>query len=450
MVSSADTLRAELGSTCARWRQLDPVRDAELAVDGVLPKLLCEPDSVEELAEVLKLADRNGLAVIPRGGGSRMGLGLPPRSADLLLSTCRLNRLVEYEPADLTVTVEAGLGLDELQRRLAAEGQFLALDPPKAEQTTVGGMVASNAGGPIRLQYGSARDLVIGTRVANPDGVLTRSGGRVVKNVAGYDLNKLYTGSLGTLGVIVELSFKLHPLPQSMATVLATFDDLDAADHVVKRLMRSPLSPTAIEVLNATAAAGIAQTGLAVPARGCALAVLVSGFEKAVSRVTQEIGGLCREGGRVELRAPMEENQQVWTNIRGLADSSQPSRPLLKISVPPARTLEVFQEFRSEVESRGSGAALLAHAATGLIYESFEPCQWAERDLDELAALVSRLRSLVAQREGSLVVESCPTTLKQRVDVWGEVGPPIELMRSLKKQLDPRGSLNPGRYVGGI
>src|SRR5215213_7653709 len=221
MVVDTRSLAAQLGSRCASWRALDPASDAALAVDGLLPPLWCEPASAAEVGAVLELANASGAAVLPRGGGSRMGLGQPPRAADLLLSTQGLNQVIEYEPADLTITVEAGLGLDELQALLNSRGQFLALDPPSQAVATVGGLVASNASGPLRLQYGSARDIVIG--IANSNGVLTKAGGRVVKNVAGYDLNKLYTGSLGTLGVIVELSLKLHPLPERRATVLAGF-----------------------------------------------------------------------------------------------------------------------------------------------------------------------------------------------------------------------------------
>ena len=443
------TLAADLGSVCANWRELDPSRDANLAIDGLLPPLWCQPGSPEELAAVLELANRCGAAVIPRGGGTRMSLGCPPRAADLLLSTRGLTRLVEYEPADLTVTVEAGLGLSELQERLGADGQFLALDPPTADRATIGGVVASNASGPLRLRYGSARDLVIGTRVANADGLLTKAGGRVVKNVAGYDLNKLYTGSLGTLGVIVELSFKLHPLPQSRATVLATFDDLDAAAAVVARVMRSPLGPAALEVVTSAGEEAL-PSSLPVTGRGCALAVLVAGFEKAVARVTQEIGDLCRERGQVEVRADDQDARGLWALLRDVADGSDPGRPVLKLAVPPAHSVEALARLRSVLERPRLPAMLVAHAGVGLVYARLEQRDWSDPELERLAAAVSEARSFAVEREGSLVVESCPPGLKDRVDVWGEIGPALKLMRSLKEKLDPRGTLNPGRYVGGI
>lgn len=441
-------LAAELGQVSGNWRELGPTDDAELAVDGCMPAVWCEPATADELAAVLGLANERGAAVLPRGGGSRMGLGCPPRAADLLLSTRGLNRVIEYEPADLTVTVEAGLGFAELQARLNAEGQFLALDPPSAARATIGGIVASNASGPLRLQYGSARDLVIGTRVANPDGVLTKAGGRVVKNVAGYDLNKLYTGSLGTLGVIVELSFKLHPLPRSRGTVLATFERPEAAAALVTRVMRSPLGPAAMEVLNGAAADALGRA-FSVPPGGCALAVLVGGFDRAVERVTVEIAGYCREGGRAET---LDEagGEPLWEGIRGLADASDPARPLLKLAVPPAASVAAFERLRSLAQGRGFAPLLVAHAGVGLVYARLERREWSEADLESLAALAGEARAFARAQGGSLVVESCPRGLKERIDVWGEIGPPLRLMRALKEQLDPRGTLNPGRYVGGI
>lgn len=442
-------LARDLGSVCGNWRELDPETDAHLSVDGKLPPLWCEPSTPEELAAVLKLAGDAGAAVIPRGGGTRLQVGAPPRAADLLLSTRGLQQIIEYEPADLTVTVQAGMVLGELQARLNAEGQFLALDPPSAAGATIGGVVASNASGPLRLAYGSARDLVIGCRVASPDGVLTKAGGRVVKNVAGYDLNKLYTGSFGTLGVIVELSFKLHPLPQRLGTVVAVFDDLDAADAVVKRVMRSPLNPSALEVLSPSAGAAVG-LDTAIPAGGCALVSLVGGFEKAVERVTREIAEYGRERGRAEIRGDDEPTGRLWGQIRALTDASDPQQPVVKIAVPPARSLEVVRTLESAAASQGLQVSVLAHAGVGLVYGRFERRAWDEAALDRLAALVREVRQAAREREGSLVVESCPLALKSAVDVWGEIGPSLRLMRALKEQLDPGHVLNPGRFVGGI
>jgi glycolate oxidase FAD binding subunit len=373
---------------------------------------------------------------------------MPPRSADLLLSTRKLNRIIEYEPADLTVTVESGLVLGELQQRLGVEGQLLALDPPNADRQTIGGVVASNASGPLRLQYGSARDLVIGTRVANTDGALTKAGGRVVKNVAGYDLNKLYTGSLGTLGMIVELSFKLHPLPQRRGAVLASFAELQDVATVVQRIMRSPLGPMSLAVLDPAAADVLAIPD--PPTGGGVLLVQVGGFEQAVERVTKEIADYCRPDGRAAVVADEGEVAKIWSAVRELPDATDANQPVLKVAVPPARSLELLSRMKTALQTSGLEAWLLAYAGTGLVYARFAATDWDDPQLDRLATLVREIRAIAVEREGSLVIETGPVGLKQRVDAWGEIGPPLRLMRALKEKLDPTGTLNPGRYVGGI
>ncbi|HET6317935.1 MAG TPA: FAD-binding oxidoreductase, partial [Chloroflexota bacterium] len=223
-----------------------------LSIDGMTPATHATPDTAEELAQALRAADEAGQAVAPVGGGTQLELGMPPRRVDVALHTGGLNRIVEYEPADLTMTVEAGMQFRDLQAALGKHGQFLALDPAVEPHATIGGIIATNASGPLRFSYGSARDLVIGTRVANADGTVTRAGGRVVKNVAGYDLNKLHIGALGTLGIIVELSFKLAPIPPSLATVVGQFSTLQGVADAVGAVLHSPLSPLAIEVLGDT------------------------------------------------------------------------------------------------------------------------------------------------------------------------------------------------------
>src|SRR5581483_8682706 len=195
----------------------------DYTIDGVLPRLMVTPPTINDLAQVIALANEHNLTVAARGGGSSMNLGGLPDRIDVLIETNKLTALLEHESPDLTCHVEAGITLADLQARLAAKGQRLALDPPNAQQATIGGLLASNASGPKRLRYGAARDLVIGLRVVQANGEIASSGGRVVKNVAGYDLNKLYIGSLGTLGIIVEANFKLHPLPAAERTLLLTY-----------------------------------------------------------------------------------------------------------------------------------------------------------------------------------------------------------------------------------
>ena len=216
MSISTQSLQSALEPLVGDW--VHAATDAD-SVAGIQPQVVVEPANETEIAAVLAFANKNGLRVLVRGGGTQLDMGLPPRGGDILLSTARLNRIVEHVPGDLVVIAEAGLPLATLQEALAKTNQWLALDPDLAPEATIGGLVATNATGPRRLRYGGVRDQIIGIHVVLPDGTIAKGGGKVVKNVAGYDLPKLFTGAMGTLGVIVSATFRLYPLPVASRTM---------------------------------------------------------------------------------------------------------------------------------------------------------------------------------------------------------------------------------------
>jgi glycolate oxidase FAD binding subunit len=404
----------------------------DLEIDGVAVRQRSTPSSVDELAAALKAADDGGQAVAAVGGGTQLDLGMPPTRLDLVLETIHLDRVVEYEPADLTVTVEAGIRFSALQRVLHEAGQFLALDPPVSESATIGGLIATNVSGPLRLAYGTARDLVIGTRVANADGTLTRSGGRVVKNVAGYDLNKLYIGSLGTLGVIVELSFKLAPVPPAAATLAGQFSELSSARALLGTVVRSALAPLAIELLGPGAAMAC---GLS---HGNVVIFRLGGYAEAVDRQVRDLSALITQHGGV--RAEAHEN--LWEDLARMRVAAQHRDVVLKAAAPLAEStalVEILERGLSDLQPH-----VWAHAGNGVAYAACDALASAD-SLGQLRRDVTALGS-----NASLVVQRCPTELKRVVDVWGDPGSSIALMRALKTKLDPKGTLNPGRYVGGI
>ena len=442
-----DTLQRDLEGVVSEVRPLGPADDG-YAVDGVRPRLVCTPGSVEELAGVVRAADVARAAVVPRGGGTRMVLGAPPRAADLVALTERLDEIVEYEPADLTVTVQAGLTLGALQERLRAEGQFLALDPAAADRATIGGIIATNASGPLRLLYGSTRDLVIGTRVVNADGIVSKAGGRVVKNVAGYDLNKLYIGSLGTVGIVVELSFKLHPLPQSQGMLVAAFRSAADAGAAVATIVRSPLGVAAIELLDASAAASVRPVA-PVSDGGCLLVVAATGFEKAVDRQLRDLREICSAAEVEDIRSDGAV-EGLWSALRELADPSEEGVALLKAAVPPARSTATLDSLRRLSDEAGFGPTIQARAGSGVVYLKLHPEAWDAEGYGRLAGLVERARAFARGEGGSLVVEACPAEAKAGLDVWGDPGNALPVMRALKEKLDPNGTLNPGRFVGGL
>jgi glycolate oxidase FAD binding subunit len=389
-----------------------------LSIDGVSPSTVVSPSSAEELAAHLKDADAAGQKVLPVGGGTQLDLGMPPARVDVLLETTALNRIVEYEPADLTVTVEAGMRFAELQRILGEQGQLLALDPPLEAGATIGGAIATNASGPLRFAHGSARDLVIGTRVANPDGTITHAGGRVVKNVAGYDLNKLYIGSLGTLAVLVELSFKLAPVPPATATLNGTFDALESTRAVLDDVVRSPLSPLAIELLGSRQ-----------------VVFRVGGYPQAVERQVRDLSALIeRHGG--------QPRDSAWEDLQRSRVEARRRDVVLKAAAPISTSTALVDILERALADLNP--TVWAHAGNGVAYAACD----APAGVD---ALVRARRDVTALgNNASLVIERCPTPLKAAIDVWGDPGASLSLMRAIKAKLDPKSTLNPGRYVGGI
>ncbi len=232
----------ELASACAHVR---PAGDGD-AVGGRPARFVAEPASTAEASALLRAAAGLDLSVLPRGSATRLSWGDPPHGCDLIVSTRQLDQVIEHAAGDLVVTVQAGVALDALQQRLAAEDQRLALDPPGG--ASVGGLIATNATGPLRFRYGAPRDLLIGITIVRADGTIAKAGGKVVKNVAGYDLGKLFAGSYGTLGLIIEATFRLHPLPAAVQWVVVETDDAGTAAALVLSAARSPVAPSAIEL----------------------------------------------------------------------------------------------------------------------------------------------------------------------------------------------------------
>jgi len=414
------------------------------AVDGILPRLVVTPDSVEQAAQIVALVSQHEATMLARGGGSRMNVGGLPERIDVLLETRKLARLLEHEGPDLTCHVEAGMTIAHLQAQLATKGQRLALDPPDAAQATVGGVLASNASGPKRLRYGTARDLVIGLRVIQANGESTRSGGRVVKNVAGYDLNKLYVGSLGTLGVIVEANFKLHPLPPDERTLVLTYANAADALQTVLALLGSTLSPGAIELIDAGAASDMSDYfGVNLPANGYTLAINFEGSRAAIDRQIDDTRLMARKHGALmgdELTG--ETQSQFWEGVREHTQGLVTCKVAILVTHMAAYLQYVEQVCRRhELE-----AAIVAHAGNGILYIELRPGDATPR----LIAAINELRAHAQEARGSLVVERCPVALKRQISVWGEPGANFYLMQRLKSQFDPKGTFVRGRFVGGL
>lgn len=405
-----------------------PQDERPFAVDGLTPQAVVEPGSYEEVAAAMRYANDNGLAVIPWGGGTMMHIGNVPRSYAIAVNLSRLNRVIEYEPADLTVTCEAGLTLHELQRRLQESRQMLPFVPIGTFLPTVGGVLAANFSGWLRLGRGTPRDSTIGLRVVTADGRITRAGGKVVKNVAGYDLCKLYIGSRGTLGIIVEATFKLTPLSAEERRIELEFQSLEEACVFATDLVRA----FDLEEVHLTRPAD-PFGGVALNV-GYALSIGLRGSASGVERSRREITALSRTPGVQPLTA-----DRVQAFLRTIPDPEQVEEdPLSCIaSILPSRLPDLIQAFKQAAP----GPYIWSDLMAGTVLAT-----WLGAGANE--GLLSNIRAITAMAGGTVIVDRCAHALKERIDVFGDLPPSFELMRRIKQQFDPKAILSPGRFLG--
>ena len=395
------------------------------AVDGVAPSFVVEPGSTEEISGLMKFANDQDLAVAPRGGGTTMSLGNPPRELDLILGTTRMDAVVEHVPGDQVVRVQSGIRFGDLQERLAGSDQMLGVDPPEAgDGATVGGIVATNSSGPRRYRYGTIRDLIIGITVVLADGTVAKAGGKVVKNVAGYDLSKLFTGSLGTLGVIAECNFRLHPRPETARTVTVDLPDTASAGAASQAILHAQIVPSAVELLWDD------ETRL--------LTVLIEGIPSGVEAQAEATSHILSPFGEVRT---LTDDEAGSSSPPGAGDDGV----AVKISAPPAELSGVLDSTLGASSRLGVTSRITGHAGTGVTYVGL-----SGGDEEARAGVVEELREIWLRRGGSVVVREASPAFKERVETWGPIGTRLDLTRRVKEKFDPRGILNPGRFVGGI
>jgi glycolate dehydrogenase FAD-binding subunit len=414
------TARAIVGTENVRAATNDDL------VAGAQPQLIVVPGDELQLAQILKMANDAGLSIIPRGGGTKLAWGNSPRRADVVLSLTRLNAIVEHAHSDLTVTVEAGCTLKQLAETLSKQNQRLALDGLWPSRATVGGILSTNDSGALRLRFGSLRDLVIGATIALADGTLAKSGGKVVKNVAGYDLPKLVTGALGTLGVITQATFRLHPMPKETRTVSCLARDAREAQRIVLAIQDSKLAHSALQIR------------------------FVESMQPQIDVLFEatEAGCAAQADQLKELLAPanvIDSGPAVWKARQELyseATANSGNSALAKVSVLPTQIAEVHESLIALAGTNRLRFNAVFHAiGIGAIYFAAIP--------NDLAVTLKSLREKIEQLGGSLVIAHRPDAMPQ-LDAWGSAGDALSLMRAVKQQFDPKSTLNPGRFVGGI
>lgn len=417
------------------------------SVEGKIPSMTVFPKSVEEISEVMKVASSESLAVIPWGGGTKIGLGRELRKVDIVICTKNLNRVLEHEASDLVTTTQCGISLKEFQGVLGEKNQFLAIDPPHFESgATVGGIIASNDSGPRRLRYGTMRELLIGIKFVRSDGAIVKGGAKVVKNVAGYDIPKLYVGSLGTLGIIVEGTFRLYPIPELSQTYIFSFSNLELLQETVLSILNSSLVPTCLELLNPTLIGIISdKLNFNLGTGKYALAIRIESVERAVRDQISKVKDICGERGGEGILIEGRLEETLWEEIREFPwRKSGDNNAVCKVSVLITDVPRVFQVLEELSTNSGLGIYSSARAGNGILIISIEG------EMLPIIEATKSLCNLVSSLKGNMVIQDAPSFLKSQVDVWGEVGASIRVMERLKSHFDPNGILNPGRFVGGI
>ncbi|MGH7825813.1 MAG: FAD-binding oxidoreductase [Candidatus Binatia bacterium] len=431
MKVSSDLLARDLQSVLGSENVTgDPQIRSRHAVDGRQPALVCFPEEPAQVAAALKVCSEAGAIVAPWGGGSATQIGNLTQEIDVVIVLTRLTRLIEHDAANLTVTAEAGMRLAALQELLAGRRQFLAFDTPYPERSTVGGAVAINLNGPRRISYGSVRDLVIGMKVALLTGEQIKAGGKVVKNVAGYDMCKLFVGSLGTLGVITEVTLRVAPLPETAATLVAS-GTLPQGLRFVSDLRRSVLLPAAIVVLNSR---------VNDPAGPWKMAVWCEGFQESVERHLRDLTVMIKKVGLNSHILRDGAHRRLWTEACDLP--LEANRTIFRATVPLTAVPKLLETIEASGE-RETSPHVVADLCAGSIWISLEATAGGAR-------WFSTWTALAREHHGHMVMLAAAPAEKEGIDAWGPPPRTLALMREIKRQFDPKGLLNPGRFLGGI
>lgn len=427
-----------------RLREMFGEDRAELASGGHFrvgderERAVAFPSNIEELSEMMRLASGEGWRVIPAGAGTWLEMGARPTRFELVVSTAKMNRALEYEPADLTATVEAGTPLAAFNRTAAEDRQFIPLDPFGDERSTVGGVIATASAGPLRCAYGTPRDWLIGVAVVHADGRITRAGGKVVKNVAGYDLCKLYVGSFGTLAVIAEASFKLRALPPCEKTVVFYSRDAEALCSLVARITDSDVQPAAMELISP-----YDEPPPPLDAENFALALR---FLNEAETIDWQVEEAARLGSGVRHMTLSEADAGAFWRAYHESETSQRAEFILKLSALPADLSALIADINRALPP----IRLRAHAANGVVRLHGDARWFDGLKAEERLGKLAEVRRLARARGGQMLILRAPDEIKSQIDVWGEVGPGRGLMRALKEKFDPEALLNPGRFVAGI
>jgi glycolate oxidase FAD binding subunit len=458
----AETITAQLGQHFGAANVISDANGlANYEVDGMRPAAAVTASSAEDIAELLRIAAKDHVAVIPCAGRTKLRVGMPPARYDVALDVSRMNKILGYEPRDLTLRVEPGIRFADLAATLARERQFLPLNPPFLQRATIGGILAADSVSPLRHAYGSARDFVLGMEFVSGNGTASKSGGRVVKNVSGYDLHKLLIGSLGTLAVITAANFKTFPMPPAQIVLIAAFASSASALQFCRLLAKSPLEASQVDILSPEMAELLkseTQKDIALAENKWAVTISAAGSERVVERHRREITVIAQqaESASCDALGDTHESRQTAAALLGairefpaLAFKSDRSAVIFRIAALPSAMDRLALELSSAAADNSIRFALLLRPY-GFAYFALLPSNKSTSTPQAMAQIASRVFQTCAEVGAKASIESAPLELKRAVNIWGPARPDFELMRRVKTVFDPAGILSPGRFAGGI
>lgn len=459
----------------------EPEDTAEYAVDNVAPKAVVFPKNTDQVADVVKFSNRENLAIVARGSGTKMAMGNPPKKLDLVVCTARMNHMLDVDTSNLTMTVEAGVKFRDIQARLATQedrcylplenlgaesdeiicsdrshsGCFIPIDPPYANKATIGGIIATNSTGPRRLLYNLPRDSIIGIRLVAPNGDILGSGGKTVKNVSGYDVSKLMVGSMGTLGILCEMTMRLLPMPEKMQTLLVSFATFSEASAFAERIFETTLLPAAVEIMNGEAYNHLAMDDIPeFDSKGYVAAVALEAFIPAVGRMRTEILDMAKSGG-AGAEAVLEEDDHrfFWlamSNLSATLDKKFSGLIKAKLNYPLSLGKGIIESGESIFSQANLDYIFQTHAGNGICHTGLLIDKKDTAATDKAVAALGQLLGRCREVDGNLIIQSAPADVKDKLKIWGEIGSHFVVMKRLKNQLDPTGIMSPGRFVEGL
>jgi len=433
---------------------------AKFAVDGEVPSVIARPASSAEVVEIVRFAKSEKLALIPCGNCTKLGIGMLPARYDIALDMTGLNQIAYYDPGDLTLSVDAGMNLTQLADALAQQEQFVPLAVPFFEECTIGGTIASNIGSSLRTGYGSARDFVLGAEFVNGAGTFTKSGGRVVKNVTGYDLHKLLIGSLGTLGAITRLNFRTFPLPEGYGHLVSTFSSVDFVMRFRAMVSKSPLTPSSFDILGPEAAQAVSaefkNRDSALPSwftQGAwHVCIGFEGTETVLRRYSSEQVKYAQQCGASNYHLlEKADEKSLRIGLRELVkvlSRSGPAATIFRINVFPGFSPDVSD--LNALAARFSIPCSIFANLSGSLYFALQPDDLNDKTIGSLAQIASGVFEYAAAHNGAASILFCPTLLKSLVNIWGPARNDAALMRRVKNAFDAENVFAPGRFVAGI